>query len=723
MDQTSYRPFKRLGRSIPKQALGEALSKPWAESVIPFLVTIVVVGVFASLLSGYFSAGNLGSLGHQFSETAIVVLAMGLVVMVGGIDLSVGSIFALANFVALYLIIALDLPVAVAAIATIAMGAGLGAINGFLCGVLRMRAFIVTLVTMIIFRGLVSLLLLEAGSELALGAEDTPLWSFLGYGTVIGLPTNAFVLLLLALGGHVLLTRTRLGAHIVAVGGNRLAARRAGIPANGIAMAVYVCSGALCALAGLLYASRVGSASYTTGKHMEILVLTAVILGGVSLGGGRGSVARMMMGALIVLVITNGMVRLGIRGGITEMATGAILLLAILFDVKWLKHKDKILNATFVSPMKMTLPPLPDLTQANSPFAVNDRLRDVEVIGLDAVDGPEDVILDRDGNLYTGVRQGEIVRFLAPDFSRKEVFARPGGRPLGMAFDRDDNLITCVAGMGLYGVRPDGDVFKLTDQTQRTWWRLRDDSRILMADDLDIASDGRIFFSEATVRYALSDWIVDGLEAAGNGKLLCYDPHTGKTKALLQGLYFANGVCLSHDGSSVLINESWGCCVQRYWLEGPKKGTTEPFISNLPGFPDNINRASDGAYWIAIAGVRSPLWDLVMKKPRFRARMIKRIPRDEWIFPNLNAGFIAKVDEGGTVLDVLWDRKATHHPSVTSMREHRGYLYIGGLANNRIGRIRLPDADPNWTAQESYWGARSKSDASTRLEGVRESVS
>ncbi len=706
MSETAYQPFKRITRSVPKQVIGEALNKPWADSLIPFTVTVITIAIFASLLEGYLSTVNLGSLAHQFSETAIVVLAMGLVVMVGGIDLSVGSIFALANFVALYLIIALEVPVGGAVVLTVLMGAGLGAVNGLLCGILRMRAFIVTLVTMIIFRGIVSLLLLKFGSELALGAEDTPLWSFLGYGSVLGLPTNTIIFLFLAVGGHVLLTRTRLGAHIIAVGGSRLAARRAGIPAGRIAMGVYVLSGALCALAAVLYASRIGSVSYTTGKHLEILVLTAVILGGVSLGGGRGSIARMVMGALVVMVITNGMVRLGIRGGVTEMATGAILLFAILFDVKWLKHKDKLLNSTFVCPVKLTMPPLPDLTDKNSPYAVNDRLRDVEVIGLDQVDGPEDVILDRAGNLYTGVRQGEILRFLAPDYTRREVFARPGGRPLGLAFDRDDNLITCVAGMGLYGVRPDGEIFKLTDQSRRTWWRLRDDSRILMADDLDIAPDGRIFFSEATVRYALSDWIVDGLEAAGNGKLLCYDPATQKTTTVLQGLLFANGVCLSHDGHSILVVESWGSCVQRHWINGPKKGTTEPFIANLPGFADNINRASDGTYWIAIAGIRSPLWDLTMKSPGFRTRMIKRIPRDEWIFPNLNAGFIAKVDETGQILDVLWDRFATHHPSVTSMREHRGYLYIGGLANNRIGRIKLPAADPTWMGQDSYWGTR-----------------
>lgn len=695
----------RLRRKLPKHFVGELLSKPWIDTSIPLAIALAVLAGFGLAIENYVSGGNFASLTHQFSETAILVLAMGIVVMAGGIDLSVGAIFALANFLCNYLILGQGWHPAAGIGATLVLGLALGLVNGVLCGVFRLRAFLVTLITMVIYRAVANLLVGRYGAELAMGSTDYAFWDAIGRVDFLGIHVNFAVFLALALAGHLLLTRSRPGARVLAVGGNRVAARRSGIPVERVVVAVYALSGMLCALAAALYAARVSTVSIATGRHLEIIALTAVVLGGVSLGGGRGSVVRMMLGTIIVMVLSNGMVRLGIRGGMAEIATGAILLIGVMFDVKWQKHRDKVLQAAFVSPLHLRMPPLPDIREGGSSlYAMNGRLRDVEVIGLGEVDGPEDVILDRKGNLYTGVRQGEIVRFLGPDFRRREVFARIGGRPLGLAFDSRDNLIVCVAGMGVYGVRPDRTVYKITDRAKRSWTKLRDDSRIIMADDLDIAPDGRIFFSEATRRYGLGDWIVDSLEAAGNGRLLCHDPRTGKTTTVLDGLLFANGICVAHDGRSVLFNESWGCTVRRYWLEGPKAGTVEPFVDNLPGFPDNINRASNGCYWLAVEGVRSPLWDLFMQEPGVRSRMVKRIPRDEWIFPNVNAGFVALIDEAGKVLDVYWDREGTNHPAITSMREHQGHLYLAGLANNRIGRLKLDRSDPSWTGPESYWG-------------------
>jgi ribose transport system permease protein len=86
--------------------------------------------------------------------------------------------------------------------------------------------------------------------------------------------------------------------------------------------------------------------------------------------------------------------------------------------------------------------------------------------------------------------------------------------------------------------------------------------------------------------------------------------------------------------------------------------------------------------------------------------MTRRLPQDEWLFPNINTGGVAKFDESGRITDVMGDRSGEHHPMVTSMREHRGYLYIGGILNNRVGRLKLADADPEWTGMQSYWGTR-----------------
>ena len=117
-----------------------------------------------------------------------------------------------------------------------------------------------------------------------------------------------------------------------------------------------------------------------------------------------------------------------------------------------------------------------------------------------------------------------------------EVFAHIGGQPLGMAFDRQDNLYVCIGGMGLYAIAPDGKVEKATDETNRSLTSVNDDSRLRLADDLDITDDGRIFFSEATVRYEMDEWPVDGLEARGNGRIICYDTNTSTTHTVLRGL-------------------------------------------------------------------------------------------------------------------------------------------------------------------------------------------
>ena len=130
-------------------------------------------------------------------------------------------------------------------------------------------------------------------------------------------------------------------------------------------------------------------------------------------------------------------------------------------------------------------------------------------------------------------------------------------------------------------------------------------------------------------------------------------------------------------------------------------------IDNLPGYPDNINRASDGTFWCALCGMRSPVFDLALRMPDFRRRMVQKVGRDDWLYPNMNTGCVIKFDAAGTILDVLWDLGGEAHPMITSIREHKGHLYLGGIYNNRVGRYRIPGADPAWTSNVAYWGDRS----------------
>ena len=341
---------------------------------------------------------------------------------------------------------------------------------------------------------------------------------------------------------------------------------------------------------------------------------------------------------------------------------------------------------------------------STSPYAQNDRLVGAEAIGLDRVEGPEDVILDRQDRLYGSTRDGNIIRFSGPNFEHREVFAHIGGRPYGMQFDKDENLIVCVGGMGVYGVRPSGEVFKVTDETNRTWYKLNDDSRVRMADDLDIAPDGKIYFSDCTTRYEATTYALDVMEGRPNGRLICHDPATGKTRTVIKQFHFPNGICVAHDGKSVFVASTTLCKLFRYWIDGPKKGALEIFMDQFPGNLDNVNRASDGNYWLALVGIRTPTFDLAARKPGFRRRMVKQVPADEWLAPGLNHGCVLRFNEAGEILESYWDPTGISHSTLTSMREHKGYLYLGGLENNRIGRIKLDRGDPSWSDYEAYWG-------------------
>ena len=689
----------------PQLYLGELLEKRWMEPIVPFTLLCLMFATFLLTVPGYTSLVQLQQLMRDFPEQAFVAMAMAVSILSGGIDLSVGAVFAMANFIALFIIQVLGLPLPVAILGALGWGVFIGAVNGGLIAYAKTRPFLTTMVVLIIVRAAYNKLTGAWAFELASGGADNAAWDFLGTGFVFGVPINMACLIVIGIAAHFYLTRFRPGVHIMAVGSSRKAARHAGINVKRALFSAYVISGLLTSFAGLLYAARQNSAGTDTGVGWEVNALAATVLGGISLGGGRGTIARALMGAGIIFLLINGLVQLGTHGSLTTAAIGFILLAAVGFNVNFVKYKGKILQKIYVSPSLVEFTPPPSIARdSGTVYAENDRLKGVEAIALDRIEGPEDIILDRNDHLYTVNRNGSIIRFLAPDYTEREEFARIGGRPLGLAIDRDENIISCVAGMGVYGVRPDRSVFKVTDETNRTWYRFKDDSRLWLADDLDIAADGKIYFSDATTRYDLTDWALDGFEGRGNGRLVCYDPASGKSRTILKNLTFPNGVCLAHDGRSILWVSTWLCKIYRYWIEGDKAGTCEVLVDNLPGYPDNINRASDGCYWLALVGLRSPAYDLAMAEPGFRERMVKQIPPDEWLCPGINFGCVIKFDDQGKVRDSLWDPRGLSHPTITSMREHKGYLYIGGLENNRIGRLRLPDADPNWTGWDSYWG-------------------
>ena len=332
-----------------------------------------------------------------------------------------------------------------------------------------------------------------------------------------------------------------------------------------------------------------------------------------------------------------------------------------------------------IEPVAFVPPEAPPLTGVYEP---NNRLTGVERFAEGAGFGPENVAFDAEGRIYAGVEGGAIVR-LDADGTNPERFATTPGRPLGMEFDAEGNLIVADSPAGLLSVAPDGSVTVLTDEAAG--------KPILFADDLDVSSDGTIYFSDGSV-YPIDfdDPLLPFFDGRPHGRLLAYEPETRTTKVLLDGLHFANGVALSPDEAFVLVTETWGYRISRYWLSGPKKGQTDLFFENLPAKPDNISFNGRDTYWLALFEPRVPEQERLQANP-FMRKLLMRLPR--FMIPQSGYGrygFVLGLDLDGRVVHNLQDPEGEHVFQVTSVEERDGMLYLGTLADDAIKRIPVP---------------------------------
>src|SRR6185312_4894130 len=418
--------------TIPDHVVGEILTKRWTDNAIPFLALVATVAIFGSLVPGFFKISSLQASARQLGEFSIVVTGMTVVMLGGGIDLSVGSILALSTFAAVFVFFILEQSVWLALAAAIAAGLLFGAVDGYLIGYLRLRAFLTTLVTFIFGRALFDIMVTAYAADVQLSDATSNVLDYIGDGSFYGLGISVWLAAILALVTHIVLTRLRPGWHVLAVGGSRRSAHNAGIKVRRTVFMTYVFSGFCSSIGGFLVACRLSGAGPGTGVNLEIMALTAAVVGGVSLGGGRGSVAKGLMGAIIVLTMTNGLIRMGYGTGTNQMVLGILPAVAITIDIRWLKNRHKVLNEVYVAPVYLKMGETQSAEPGSgTPYELDNRLSEAGHIGLGELEGPEDVILDRDDHLYCGTRHGEIVRFFAPDYKRSEVFAHIGGFPLG----------------------------------------------------------------------------------------------------------------------------------------------------------------------------------------------------------------------------------------------------------------------------------------------------
>jgi sugar lactone lactonase YvrE len=310
-------------------------------------------------------------------------------------------------------------------------------------------------------------------------------------------------------------------------------------------------------------------------------------------------------------------------------------------------------------------------------LAPNQRLKSADLLAKGEVYGPEDTTVNANGVVYTGTQDGWIVR-VWPD-GRVENWLNTGGRPLGMVFNQQGNLIVADAWKGLLSIAPDKSVTVLTTEAEGLSFGF--------TDDVDIAPDGRIYFTDASSRFNQPEYMLDLLEMRPHGRLLRYDPATGETDVLLRDLYFANGVAVSPDGEYLLLNETWKYRILKYWIGKGEPGRTEVFADNLPGFPDNLAVDSAGRYWVAFPTLRNDQIDNMHTRPWLKD-LVAKMP--EGLRPKVQEyGLALAFNAQGEVLASLHDTDGQHLQEITSVNPHEGMLYFGSLHNDRIGRLPI----------------------------------
>ncbi|MEV6065763.1 SMP-30/gluconolactonase/LRE family protein [Nocardia sp. NPDC052001] len=328
-----------------------------------------------------------------------------------------------------------------------------------------------------------------------------------------------------------------------------------------------------------------------------------------------------------------------------------------------------------MQPRRWTPPPAPPRARDTRSTPEMPALRLLELPGK----GPEDVVIAADGRLLTGIDNGAILA-VDPATGAVEQIAHTGGRPLGLHAESDGSLLICDAQRGLLRLdEPGGRIEVLVAEVNG--------EPLNFTSNVVAAADGTIYFSESSRRWPLTEWMGDIMEHSGTGRLLRRNTD-GSIEILLDGLDFANGVVLAPDGSCVVVAETGAYRVTRYWLSGPRAGTSDPLVQNLPGFPDNMLLGSDGLVWVSLASPRNPLLDTLLPLPGILRKISWAIPERLQPKPARTVWAMAFDFDGKQVHDL--QREGVDYALVTAVAEHDGNLYLGSLSEPAIAVTRVP---------------------------------
>ena len=341
------------------------------------------------------------------------------------------------------------------------------------------------------------------------------------------------------------------------------------------------------------------------------------------------------------------------------------------------------IKSTRIDPIAWVPPQKPKLEGV---LKTNELLQKTEWIDLKGWYGPEDIAIDKAGNLYCGVHkkndfnQGAIVKI--DKNGTLSVFCDTEKWVAGLHFDAEGNLIACDQKRGLISVDPKGTITVLAQEDEYG-------RSFLIPNDVDIANDGKIYFSSTSSKYSfsMSNALKIVLEARPDGGLFCYDPRTKAVETLIDSSFFGNGVAVSKNDEFVLMVDLTKYRVLRYWLKGSKKGTIDTFIDNLPGLPNGISRRADGSFWLGFSSCRND--DLDNLQPSvWLKKLVFGLP--DFMKPAMQAyGIVMHLSPTGEILKTYCDTSGKRVPEASSIEEQDGVLYLGGDLIDHIGKYTL----------------------------------
>ena len=355
-----------------------------------------------------------------------------------------------------------------------------------------------------------------------------------------------------------------------------------------------------------------------------------------------------------------------------KLRHGFLLLLVIVLGFL-------LLMPTRVEPVAWAPQPAPSLSEGV--YADNQRLKAAVKVGPSNIEGPEALLLEND-LLITGLHDGRLIQS-SLDGQQRKVLADTGGRPLGLARHPNGLLVIADGVKGLLSLDAQGRLIPLTTEANGLPFGF--------TDDVAIDKSGHYaYFSDASSRWGYGHDFEAIVEHGGDGRLLRYDFQTGKTTVLLDHLQFANGVTLGPDEAYVLVNETGAYRISRYWLTGPKAGTHDLFIDNLPGLPDNLAFNRRDRFWVALYTPRNLLLDRTAEHPFVRKMIVRAmtvLPK-----PVEKRGFVLGLDLDGKVIANLQDASAGNYSPITTVREYGEWLYFGSLKATHMARMPLDAA-------------------------------